>query len=219
MVPMDIKSAVSFYISEGYRPMPLFSVEEKCKHRPYKPELDCKGQCWGKVPMIEHWPDNDIYTADAFPNNANVALIMGKQRDGRWLVGFDLDGELELEQFIFLPPTLECKTKRGKHFIYEVEPDTPLGNWNDILGTRSKTFGYKLDYKGALDIKYCRGAMASPPSQCKDGSLYIWNEWIKPTQLPYSEIQYIIRRRKSMHPSVKRYSTWSKDPMHFNKKP
>jgi hypothetical protein len=169
--------------------------------------------------MIEHWPDKDIFTPHDFPDGCNVALIMGKQLDGRWFVGLDIDGELNIEEFLQLPETLECLTNRGRHLIFEVLPDTPLGNWTDVLLTRSQIFGYKWDYKGALDIKYCRGAMVSPPSLSKSGMRYTWKEWRQPSLLPESEIKYLIRKRNYAHPKVKRYRKWSLDPSHKNKNP
>lgn len=214
----NMHKAVEFYVENGFRPMPLHGIEDRCQHRPIKPELDCKGQCWGKVPKQEHWPDKDFFTTDHFPSGCNLALIMGEQLDGRWFAGLDLDGYLDLDKFLELPPTLECITARGRHLIYEVPADTPLGNWNDILSTRSKTAGYRLDYKGALDLKYCRGAMASPPSINKHGKEYEWTEWRRPEMLPASEIAFMIRKRKSAHPNVPRYRTWSANPAHKNKR-
>lgn len=215
LFPTDIKEAVNLYLSYGFRPMPLFGIDQQCKHKPIKPELDCKGQCWGKVPMVEHWPNVDNFE---FPEGCNIALIMGKQRNNKWLVGFDIDGVLDLSEFMFLPPTLECTTNRGKHLIYEVEADSALGNWNDILNLRNET-GYRLNYQGALDIRYCRGAMVSPPSFTKNLTRYEWINFQMPTLLPSSEIIYLKRKRKFQFPHIKRYSKWSLDPLHFNKKP
>ena len=215
---MTIKEAAQFYIDNGYRPLPIFGIEDKCKHRPYKPELDCKGQCWGKVPKEEHWPNKE-FTVDDFDESCNLALIMGKQLDGRWLVGFDIDGELDLSEWFQLPKTLECKTNRGVHLIFEVPEDSPLGNWIDVMHTRCDINGYRLGYKGALDIKFCRGAMVSPPSATKSKNRYEWLEWIKPSMLPYEEINYLIRKRKFHYPDVKRYRKWSLDPLHKAKRP
>lgn len=213
----SMKEAAKFYIEQGFRPMPLYGVQEKCKHKPVKPELDCRGQCWGKVPKKDHWPDED-FRLDDFDEDSNLALIMGKQLDNRWFVGFDIDGQLDLEEFLILPETLECKTNRGKHLIFQVYPDAPLGNWNDVFNTRSEN-GYRRNYQGALDIKYCRGAMTSPPSKTKSESIYEWKEWRQPALLPEEEIKYIIRKRKFAYPSVERYRKWSLDPIHKDKRP
>lgn len=214
---MSIQEAAQFYMDTNYRPLPIFGIHEKCKHRPVKPELDCKGQCLGKVPKIEHWPDKQISITD-FDTRDNIALIMGKQKDGRWLVGFDIDGELDLSKWFDLPETLECSTNRGRHLIFEVPADTPLGNWNDILNTRSDV-GYRSGYKGALDIKYCRGAMVSPPSTTKTQTILEWKEWRNPAKLPISVINNVINRRKNMFPNVERYRKWSDDPLHNGKNP
>lgn len=214
----SMKKAAQFYIDKGFRPMPLYGIQDKCRHKPVKPELDCKGQCWGKVPNTEHWPDEE-FTTDDFDENTNLALIMGKQLDNRWFVGFDIDGELDLDEFLLLPETLECSTARGKHLIFEVPSDAPLGNWNDIFRTRSVMAGYRTGYKGALDLKYCRGAMASPPSKTKTDSVYEWKKWMEPALLPESEINFLIRKRKFAFPNVERYRKWSLDPLHKGKKP
>ena len=212
-----MKKAVEFYTQNGYRVMPLHGPAAKCQHKPIKPELDCHGQCWGKVPMIEHWPEKD-FTPDDFPEGCNMAMIMGKQHDNRWLVGLDIDGELDLSPFLQLPPTLECVTARGRHLVFEVHPDAALGNWNDVLLTRSDT-GYRSGFNGALDLKYARGAMTSPPSLDRNGNQYRWLEWREPAMLPHSEVNYLIRMRKQGYPNVKRYYRWSAEPNHKGLRP
>jgi len=214
---MTIKEAAQFYIDKGMRPMPIYGIESKCQHKPIKPGFDCKGQCWGKVPIHEHWPDK-IFTPDDFDDDCNLALIMGKQTDGRWLLGIDIDGEYDLRPSMFAPDTLECKTNRGKHLIYQVEADMPLGNWADIFGTLAPT-GYKWSQKGSVDLKYARGAMVSPPSLTKTGGTYEWKQWREPAILPQGDISYMIRRRAFFFPKAKRFKKWSFDPKNFGKKP
>jgi len=214
----QMHKAVNFYIENGFRPMPLFDVAAGCKHRPKIEGLDCQGQCYGKVPIEEHWPDKKGFTSEDFPTGCNLGLIMGQQLDGRWFIGFDIDGILSLDEFLILPPTLECITNRGRHLIYEVTKDSPLGNWNDIFSTRSETLGYRSGYNGALDLKFCRGAMTSPPSRTRVGSEYKWIEWRQPEFLPDSEIKYLIRKRKFAYPHITRYRSWSANPSHKNKR-
>jgi len=208
--------------------MPIYGIDQGCKCPIIIPKAtdidedtdnkkDCDRQCIGKVPMVEHWPDKE-FTEHDFPNGCNLAMIMGKQLDGRWLVGFDIDGTLDLKEWLILPETLECKTGRGYHLVYEVPEDTPFGNWNDMFNTRSDT-GYRLNYTGALDIKYCRGAMVSPPSINKNNIQYVWKTWMKPTILPHEEIIYLIRKRKALKPHIKRYKKWTLNPSHFGKQP
>ena len=214
MIFNSVKEAFAFYNRQGFRCMPVVSIDDSCIHDKEK----CKDQCLGKVPATDHWPDVDFSQQD-FNDNHNLALIMGKQLDGRWLVGFDIDGILPIEDFFQLPETLECLTRRGRHLIFEVPPDSPLGNWRDILSTRSKTTGYKHGFQGALDVKYSRGAMVSPPSKSKEGFIYTWKKWMQPSLLPHSEIVFLLRKIKAKHPDIKRYSKWSSDPMHKGKRP
>lgn len=213
--------AVDFYIKNGFRPMPQHGVDEGCNHRSTVLDDDCEGQCYGKVPMQRSWADKDEFTKEDFPKGCNLGLIMGKQRDGRWFVGFDVDGELDLSKYLHLPETLECKTNRGRHLIFEVTPDAPLGNWNDVFSTRinNENSEYKFGYKGALDIRYCRGAMTSPPSKTITGDEYEWVKWRQPAFLPDSEVRYLIKKRKFYYPHIKRYAKWSSDPAHKGKRP
>jgi hypothetical protein len=217
----EMKRSVEFYLANGYRVMPLYGVQEGCKHPVVMVDeikKDCMGQCWGKVPIFEHWPDSD-FTVDDFKPGDNIALIMGKQHDGRWLVGLDIDGDLNLDEWMILPKTLTCRTNRGIHLIFEVNEDTPLGNWNDALSTRSELLGYKWGYTGALDIKYCRGAMTSPPSMTKIGTQYKWDEWMHPAILTPDVIDLLIRKRKWSHPKVKRFRKWTLYPTHKGQRP
>lgn len=213
-----MKEAILFYKSEGMRVMPLFGVHELCQHPVVFPLKDCNGQCWGKVPRYNNWPDRE-FDHDHWKPGDNLALVLGRQLDGRWLMGLDIDGIFNIDEHLCLPPTLECTTQRGRHLVYEVPEDTPLGNWNDIFSTRSELLGYRWGYEGAVDIKYCRGAMTSPPSLTKSGTEYQWKEWIRPALLPEEEIRYIIRKRKFYYPHIKRYTKWSLDPNHKNVKP
>ena len=217
--PKGIKEAAKFYIDQGFRPMPIYGVNEGCQHRKTKDSKDCEGQCFGKVPSEANWPDVPFFSPEQFKETGNLALIMGSQLDGRWFVGFDIDGKLDLTEFFDLPETLECTSRRGRHLIFEVHQDAPLGNWNDVLGLRSKTLGYKRNYEGALDIKYARGAMVSPPSEAKDGIHYTWKSWRQPAFLPESEVLFLIRKRKYYVPNVKRYKRWSLVPSHKGKVP
>lgn len=213
----SIKEAAQFYIDHGLRPLPIFSVDEGCKCK--NPSANCiKEQCFGKVPSVENWPDKQI-DADCFNDAHNLALIMGKQTDGRWFLGIDIDGEFDISSFMTLPKTLECNTARGRHLIFRVEENSPLGNWKDIFGTRDTYSGYKKNFKGAVDLKFCRGAMVSPPSKSKTGVDYEWNEWMEPAFLERYEVQFLVRLHKKNFPKVTTYRTWSADPLHKGKKP
>jgi hypothetical protein len=206
-----IHEAVRFYHSNNMRCMPIYGPQHGCKH-----PLGLCGyeKCFGKIPKDSEWANKDFKESD-FEEGDNLALIMGKQRDGRWLVGLDIDGELDLSQYWQLPFTLESTTRRGRHLIFEVYPNLPLGNWADIFSERKK----KELYKGQLDIKYARGAMVSPPSKSSNLVEHKWLRWMKPAQLPSDVVRDIIRFQKKKHPLVKRYPLWSLDPSHKGKKP
>jgi hypothetical protein len=168
----SIWGAVREYLDLGLRPIPVYGVRQ--------------GQCWcgqahkdrgeGKHPKDAKWADRVTrYTAEDFIPGDNVALAMGKQPDGRWLVGLDYDfgngRDVRLSHLppvlslAYLPATMTTRTPHGRHLIFEVPADTYLSNWVDVLHTKREQ-GY------ALDVKYARGALVSGPSGHRDGKHY-----------------------------------------------
>jgi len=209
---------VERYFDKGLRPIPIHHPMDGC-HCLYKnKEEECGDQCLGKVPKDKDWA-NKTYSISDFNEPCNVALAMGEQPNNKWLIAIDIDGFLPWWWFDELPSTLQSQTGRGIHYIFSVEKDSPFGNWTDIFHTRSKLTGYRLDHKGAVDIRYCRGAVIAPPSLHKSGSFYKWESWIEPAILPYEYERDIINAHAQRRPNVKRYQKWSSWPEHKGKKP
>ena len=219
---ISIAQAVEFYKEDDYRPIPIFSAEDGCKcskRRTLRSSNEnCANQCPGKVPIDFDWFDKVAESKD-FNEKNNIALMMGRQKSGKWLVAFDVDGDLDISDYFDLPETLEQKTPRGKHLIFEVPQNSALGNWNDLLMTRDKKTGYKKGFAGALDIKYARGAFIVAPSIHKSGKQYQWVNYRDPAILPHDIIFKMIRLRKKAYPKVRRYTRWSASPLNKNKKP
>jgi len=213
-----LKSWVTTYFDKGYRPIRLYHPEDGCQCLYKNKEESCENQCLGKVPYYDNWPDRE-FTINDFEERCNVALAMGKQPNGKWLLAIDIDGFLPWWWFDEIPKTLESTTGRGKHYIFSVPPDSPFGNWTDIFHTRSKVTGYRLDHKGAVDIRYCRGAIVAPPSLHKSNKQYEWKNWIEPAELPELYIRDIINAHIKRRPNVQHYQRWSSNPSHKNKKP
>lgn len=209
---------VNSYFDKGFRPIPVYHPLEGCQCLYKEKEDNCGDQCLGKVPKDRGWADK-LYSPDDFKEKCNVALGMGKQPNGEWLIAIDIDGFLPWWWFDEMPLTLTSYTGRGIHYIFSVPPDSPFGNWTDIFHTRSKLTGYRLDHKGAIDIRYCRGAIIAPPSLHKYGRLYRWDRFITPTKLPEVYIRDIINAHAKRRPNVKRYYKWSSWPEHKNKNP
>jgi len=201
----SIREAARFYLDNNFRPIPVYGPQMGCKCQ--NPE-GCSDQCLGKVPIDRDWMDKDLYSPWDFPDGCNLALAMGKQQNGKWLLGVDFDGDINVSDMLFLPPTLTVRSGRGYHMIYEVRPDCALGNWVDVLGTRDKKTGYKGDVNGAIDFRYCRGALLAPPSTHKSGKKYEWHNFTEPLMLPEDTLHRMRARYYRKHPNVKRHSSW-----------
>jgi hypothetical protein len=202
----DAREYARSYIVAGLRPIPVYPPSAGCR---------CGGRCKvtspcpGKVPRDPHWADRPYFTAEDFEMTDNIALAMGAQPSGKWLVALDVDGALDLTPYFgVLPETLMTRTGRGTHHIYEVRPETPLGNWRDVIGTRDKLSGYKPGFWGALDLRYARGAVVAAPSTHRTGVEY--ETTTAPiVMLPDRVISWIMRDRATRKLPVDAY--WSRD--------
>lgn len=157
------------YIDAGLRPIPVWPPSAGCRcerAHPLNPE-----QCYGKVPRDRSWADRGPFTVAEFEPTDNVALAMGEQPDGRWLVAIDVDGDARLPAP--LPASILTVSGRGRHYIYSVPPFTPLGNYVDAFSARDKTTGYKPGHSGAIDLRYARGAVVAGPSLHRSGARYV----------------------------------------------
>lgn len=160
------------YIALGLRPIPVHAPETGCHCD--RAHVKDPQQCHGKVPSHDNWADRPPFQAHEFPACCNVALAMGRQPDGRWLLGIDVDGEVDLRRAFGcdLPDTLETSTGRGEHYIYQVRDAADFGNWVDVFSYRDKDRGYKPGYRGAVDLRYARGALVVAPSRHRSGVQY-----------------------------------------------
>ncbi len=211
---LDILHWVSLYLKLGWRPIPIFHPDAGCQ---------CKAgcadsQCHGKVPIDANWAEK-IYTIKDFYRKCNVGLAMGRQQNCKWLFAVDNDDNAFHSFIADLPLTLESETGRGYHQIYEVPPDTPLGNWVDVLGIRPKNNAFQHTYYGGVDLRYARGIVVAAPSVHKNGRIYTWRFFKNPVRLPYHKLVELIRIHKRRFPKVKTYKKWSQDPTHKNKRP
>lgn len=191
---MSARHAAQVYIDGGFRPIPVWNPRAGCKcekHGALAPD-----QCHGKVPKDPNWKDRTYFAANEFADDDNVALAMGQQPDGRWLVALDADGEFPFERFLGpLPMTLTTRSGRGEHRIFQVEPRAALGNFVDVFATRSKVSGYRPGLAGALDLRYARGAVVAPPSLHRSGVRYESND--EPiAQLPWQAMRRILSERE-----------------------
>ena len=212
---MLIQAAAQRYIDQGLRPIPVFGPATGCHCE--RAHVNNPQQCFGKVPRIHSWADLPPFRAQDFEEDDNIALAMGRQPDGRWLLAIDVDGAVDLAR-LELPPTLTTTTGRGSHRIYQVRPDAPYGNVVDVFGARDKTTGYKPGHTGAVDLRYARGAVVAAPSMHRLGVTYSSNDapiaWLPPRA---SVLLLAAWHRKN--PSIKRYMTWSAEPSHKGKSP
>jgi hypothetical protein len=117
--------------------------------------------------------DRPLFQPHEFPPGCNVALAMGRQPNGDWLLGIDIDGTVDVQRYFGceLPPTLETTSGRGRHYIYRVRKEADYGNWIDLFSTRCET-GYKPSCAGSVDLRYARGALVVAPSRHRSGAHY-----------------------------------------------
>jgi hypothetical protein len=183
-----VQTAVRDYIRRGLRPVPVYGIVSGwCECGDHA----CKERDHGKHEPASTdgtWKDGDVsFGPGDFEHTNNVALAMGPQPDGRWLVTLDADGAFEWERLGILPRTLTQKTPRGEHRFFEVPPFTPLGNWVDVFQDKPDP---------SLDIRYARGRAVVAPSRNAFGE-YSWLHYIEPAMLPEHVIDMILDTRRA----------------------
>lgn len=205
---MNVRDAVKAYLAQGLRPIPVYPPSAGCRCERAHP--DNPTQCLGKVPRDRSWADRLApFAPEDFAPDDNVALAMGRQPDGRWLVGIDYDGAPTVP-WGELPLTLTTTSGRGKHLIYRAPDAAPLGNWVDVLGARDKATGYKPGHAGAVDLRYARGAVVAAPSLHRSGVRYTSNGApIAPLPSRVAVLIYAERRRRGL-PVLARWQRESK---------
>lgn len=191
------------YIARGLRPIPVWGPHEGCKCERKHPKNPT--QCFGKVPKDRSWADRGPYHAGDFAPADNVAIALGRQPSGDWLLGIDIDGEFPLETFLgVLPLTMTTRSGRGRHLIYRVRPEADFGNWIDLFGSRDADVGYKRGYAGAVDLRYARGALVAAPSRHRSGAVYATSGEIN--DLPaHASLAIYLRRKRLGKPPERRW--------------
>lgn len=208
-----IREAVERYISEGFRPMPLWGVDSQgrclCGGVDRRTGKPCNAGKHSPDPIERDWKDR-AYAPSDFIEGQNVALALGPQlRSPDWLVCLDFDGladpytiDVHLGAVHTLPRTRTQRSPRGCHLFYWVRPYEALGNWNDCFQTKHSA-GW------ACDIRYARGRINVAPSRSAFG-LYRWeDDGATIRRLPEDFLQRIYLERR--HRGLPVESRWSRD--------
>lgn len=189
-----ILEAVARYIERGLRPIPVWAPTYGCKCG--RNPAACKGQCPGKVPKDPNWKDRGPFALSEFAETDSVALAMGPQPNGLWLVAVDVDGFRPLPSGT-IPPTMATVSGRGAHYIFTCQPYAPFGNWVDALADKANP--HRSSHVGSIDIRYARGAVVVGPSMHQSGKQYLTNTW-EPVPIPDQLVAAIfaVRRRRGL---------------------
>jgi hypothetical protein len=192
------------YIARGLRPIPVWGPHEGCKcerKHPKNPQ-----QCLGKVPREARWADRPPFAEHEFSPSDNVALAMGRQPSGDWLLGIDIDGEFDLTPHLGeLPLTMTTRSGRGRHLIYRVRPEADFGNWIDLFGSRDEGLGYKPGQSGAVDLRYARGALVVAPSIHRSGARYQTSSEPIADLPAHASLAIYLRRKRLGKPPERRW--------------
>ena len=79
----------NLYLDNNFRPIPVFGPQMGCRCTRRQDSTGCQQQCLGKVPVDPNWADKDLFSPWDFEEGFNVALAMGRQQNGKWLLGID----------------------------------------------------------------------------------------------------------------------------------
>jgi len=198
-----VRDAVDRYLARSFRPLPMWGVDDQgrclCGGIDPRTRKPCNA---GKHSRDEEsWKSGRQYGPTDFTELDNIALALGPWRPGDWLVCLDVDGGrpelLARSMGLDLPPTLTQQSPRGAHLFFAVVPYEPLGNWNDVFGTKHRE-GW------AVDVRYARGRVNVAPSRSAFGE-YRWVDERAPiANLPRQFIRRVLDDRQRRGLEVQR---------------
>lgn len=180
-----IADLAAAYASRGWAVIPLFGLQGGvCTCRDGK---DCTSP--GKHPKWSGWQNRGITEAGeaamVFLENPtdNLGIVCGASE----LIVVDIDseeGERTAAQWS-LPPTLEARTRRGRHLYFRA---------------RGQSIN-SVKFSG-LDVKAGNGFVVAPPSARVDGGQYAWSNDLPIAEAPEALMQAVWRassdRKKTM---------------------
>ena len=188
MAPGSIIAAARRYAEQGFRPVPLYGVapDGRCLCG----STECKPRDAGKHEPPETdglWKDGVGSPLSVFHDGMNIALAMGPQPSGVWLVALDADGPWDWSRLGPLPRTWTAKSPRGEHRLFRVPAFEPLGNWVDCFNEKPGP---------SLDLRYARGRIVVAPSRGAYG-VYRWVDDTPPAELPRTALGAIYGARRA----------------------
>ncbi len=196
-----IGEAVDAYLARDFRVVPLYGIDpatSECMCGAYGCRRPGKHE---PTEIEDQYRDGRRFGPTDFKPGDNIAIAMGPWRPGQWLLGVDLDGTCNVQDFfgVPMPATLTTKSPKGLHLIFTVPEYAPYGNWVDCFLTKHGGF--------ALDIRYARGRLNVHPSVGATGP-YSWLDWRAPAPFPDAAAQSIFAMRRTRNLPVD--DTWER---------
>lgn len=187
-----LPEAIAAYLARDFRVVPLYGIDphtNECRCGAYGCRRPGKHE---PTEIEDQYRDGRLFGPEDFTPESNIAIAMGPWREGRWLLGVDLDGTDNVQDFfgVTMPATLMTKSPKGLHLIYTVPAYAPYGNWVDCFQTKHAGF--------ALDLRYARGRLNVHPSVGLLGEQampYQWLDWRAPAPFPDAAAQSIFAMR------------------------
>ncbi|MDI1437469.1 phage/plasmid primase, P4 family [Polyangium sorediatum] len=177
--------AASLYVSMGWRPLPLWSVDPRTGACECSRGVRCGGSA-GKHPRMRAWQDLRPTREDVLAwwkkwPDAGVGLAMGGEAR---LVALDIDGPAGRESLRALeaihgplPRTLASRSGRvdgGEHRVFVVPRHFDMSAIRNNAGKLAT----------GLDVRGDGGQIATCPTVHRTGSVYTWIDRVPVAELP-----------------------------------
>jgi len=150
----------------------------------------------GKHPIQSNWQKRELTLDDLRDQMArlrftpNVGMVLGKQRDGEYIIAVDVDDEArfaELEVELGpLPETPRCDSGRGYRLFFTLPQEIDVSRLKNVTGLGSEPGAPKP----GVDIKAEGGQVVIAPSLHANGKRYVWTRVGEIVPLP---LQWALR--------------------------
>jgi hypothetical protein len=178
----SVEDAVTICSVCGLRPILLHAptVEGGCTCGRAHDKTLSGSSSTGKHPIQSNWQKRELSLDELLNQIANlrftpnVGMVLGKQRDGEFIVAVDVDdaerfAELEAELGP-LPETPRCDSGRGYRLFYTLPPEIDVGRLKNVTGLGSEPGSPRP----GVDVKAEGGQVVIAPSLHANGKRYVW---------------------------------------------
>lgn len=196
------EEAIVTYFTAGLKPIPIHAPtpDGGCSCGKVHDKTATGSSSSGKHPIQSNWQKKELSLDDLRDQIArlkftpNVGMVLGKQRDGEYIIAVDVDdaprfAELEAELGT-LPETPRCDSGRGHRLFFTLPPEIDVDRIKNVTGLGSEPG----KPRPGVDVKAEGGQVVVAPSLHANGKRYVWTRTGEIVSLPLQWAMELLKK-------------------------